>query len=128
MAGLVIGKPIGIFLFAFIATKLKIASLPSHTNYKQLLGMGILGGIGFTMSIFTSTLAYSQETLQVISKVSIISASAIAAIAGYIYYTRLKPVSKVITTSQTQAEKAVVHHLHEALEQQPAAVPELAFG
>jgi NhaA family Na+:H+ antiporter len=93
MTGLVLGKPVGIFLFSFVATKLKIASLPSHTNYAQLWGIGILGGIGFTMSIFTSTLAYNTEALQVISKVSIISASVIAAIAGHTWFRRVIPAA-----------------------------------
>lgn len=91
MSGLVIGKPIGIFLFSFIAVKLRIASLPSHTNYSHLLGIGILGGIGFTMSIFTSTLAYDGASLQVISKVAIIAASIVAAFAGHTYFRRLMP-------------------------------------
>ncbi len=91
--------------FSYIATKLKIASLPSHTNYTQLLGMGILGGIGFTMSIFTSTLAYQQDALQVISKVSIISGSVIAAIAGYSYCFRFKPVVQKPVITVTLAEK-----------------------
>ena len=89
MAGLVVGKPVGIFLFSFIATKLKIASLPSHTSYSQLFGIGILGGRGFTRSIFTSTLAYNADALQVISKVSIISASVLAALAGHTYFRRV---------------------------------------
>jgi len=93
MVGLVLGKPVGIFLFSYIATKLKIASLPSHTNYAQLWGIGILGGIGFTMSIFTSTLAYNAEALQVVSKVSIISASLIAAIAGHTWFRRVIPAA-----------------------------------
>ena len=93
MTGLVLGKPVGIFLFSFVATKLKIASLPSHTNYAQLWGIGILGGIGFTMSIFTSTLAYNTEALQVISKVSIISASVIAAIAGHTWFRQVIPAA-----------------------------------
>jgi NhaA family Na+:H+ antiporter len=91
--GLVFGKPIGIFLFTFIATKLKIAALPSGSTYKQLLGMGILGGIGFTMSIFTSNLAFNQQIFLVISKVSIITASVIAALSGYVYVGRLNKVS-----------------------------------
>jgi NhaA family Na+:H+ antiporter len=95
IAGLVLGKPLGIFLFSFIATKLKIASLPSHTNYAQLWGIGILGGIGFTMSIFTSTLAYNAEALQVVSKVSIISASVIAAIAGHTWFRRVIPATAI---------------------------------
>lgn len=83
--GLSLGKPLGIFFFSFIAIKLKIASLPSNTTYKQLWGIGLLGGIGFTMSIFTSTLAYSNDLFQVISKVSVIIGSLIASVMGYAY-------------------------------------------
>lgn len=93
IVGLVLGKPVGIFLFSFIATKLKIASLPSHTNYAQLWGIGLLGGIGFTMSIFTSTLAFNAASLQVVSKVAIISASVIAAIAGHTWFRRVIPAA-----------------------------------
>jgi NhaA family Na+:H+ antiporter len=89
LLGLVCGKPLGIFLFSFLATKMGIASLPSNTNYKQLWGIGMIGGIGFTMSIFTSTIAYSSNTLQVVSKVSIITASVIAGFMGFIYLNRL---------------------------------------
>ena len=85
MLGLILGKPLGIFFFSFIAIKLGIASLPSNTNYKQLWGIGLLGGIGFTMSIFTSTLAYADESLQVISKVSVIAGSLVASIIGFAY-------------------------------------------
>ncbi|MEO7530888.1 MAG: Na+/H+ antiporter NhaA [Sediminibacterium sp.] len=90
MVGLILGKPLGIFFFSFIAIKLGIASLPSNTNYKQLWGIGLLGGIGFTMSIFTSTLAYSSESLQVISKVSVIAGSLVASIMGFTYLYRSK--------------------------------------
>lgn len=91
IVGLVLGKPIGIFLFSFIASKSGIASLPAKTSYKQLFGIGILGGIGFTMSIFTTSLAYEAQGLQIISKVSIIAASIIASVSGYAYLYFLKP-------------------------------------
>jgi len=94
--GLFIGKPLGIFLFSFIAIKLRLAVLPSRTTYKQLLGVGMLGGIGFTMSIFTSTLAYSSSSLQVISKVSIIAGSLISSVAGYVYLFGLSKVAKPV--------------------------------
>ncbi|MES1223530.1 MAG: Na+/H+ antiporter NhaA [Bacteroidota bacterium] len=103
LAGLVIGKPLGIFLFTFIATKLKIAALPAGTTYKQLFGMGVLGGIGFTMSIFTSNLAYNYESFLVISKVSIISASVIAACIGYIYMYRLDKIIALKTKDKDQS-------------------------
>lgn len=92
IAGLVLGKPIGIFLFSFIAVKTGIASLPAKTSYNQLLGIGILGGIGFTMSIFTTSLAYIPEALQAISKVSIIAGSLIASVIGYSYLFSLSPL------------------------------------
>jgi NhaA family Na+:H+ antiporter len=104
MFGLIAGKPLGIFLFSYIATKTGIASLPSNTSYKQLLGIGMLGGIGFTMSIFTSTLAFSGESLQVISKVSIICASIGSSVLGYIYIKQLKPA----TTRQQTSEEITV--------------------
>ncbi len=90
MLGLILGKPLGIFFFSFIAIKLGIASLPSNTNFKQLWGIGLLGGIGFTMSIFTSTLAYESESMQVISKVSVIAGSLIASIIGFVYLYNFK--------------------------------------
>ena len=90
MLGLILGKPLGIFFFSFIAIKLGIASLPSNTNFKQLWGIGLLGGIGFTMSIFTSTLAYTSEAMQVISKVSVMAGSLVASLIGYSYLYNFK--------------------------------------
>lgn len=87
--GLVFGKPVGIFLFSVLASKSGIASLPSNTNFKELWGIGMIGGIGFTMSIFTSTLSYQVSHLQMIAKVSIITASVFAGLFGYLYLARL---------------------------------------
>lgn len=85
IAGLVLGKPLGIFLICFIAVKLKLASLPSQTNWTQLWGIGMIAGVGFTMSIFIATLAFSEIEIQVISVMSVILASVIAAVAGFIF-------------------------------------------
>lgn len=93
MLGLLIGKPIGIFLFSFIASKIGIAEMPGNSSYKQLLGIGMLGGIGFTMSIFTSSLAYNMPELLVISKVAIITGSIASSVIGYIYLSKLRPVA-----------------------------------
>ncbi|HXL58702.1 MAG TPA: Na+/H+ antiporter NhaA [Chitinophagaceae bacterium] len=92
MLGLIIGKPVGIFLFSFLASKTGIASLPNNTTFKQLLGIGMLGGIGFTMSIFTATLAYNVEDLQIVSKVCIICASIVSSFIGYTYLKQYKPI------------------------------------
>jgi NhaA family Na+:H+ antiporter len=85
LAGLVIGKPLGIFGFSWIAAKLKLAALPYKTSWSQLLGVGIIAGIGFTMSIFISTLAYTEASLQITAKIAIIAASLISGIVGYCY-------------------------------------------
>ncbi len=91
LAGLVLGKPLGIFLFSFIAAKLKLAALPHHTTWAQLLGAGLIAGIGFTMSIFISTLAYKEAELQIISKMSVMAASLLAGVLGYIYLKIVRP-------------------------------------
>lgn len=83
--GLVIGKPVGILLFSFLSTKLKIAALPDQTTWKQMAGVGMLAGIGFTMSIFISTLAFNEIAIQDIAKISVLAASTIAGIIGYLY-------------------------------------------
>ncbi|UYQ94294.1 Na+/H+ antiporter NhaA [Chitinophaga horti] len=88
IAGLVIGKPLGIFGFSFLATKLKLAALPAGTRWSQLLGVGMVAGIGFTMSIFIASLAYldaSHQHIQVIAIISVIAASLISGILGFAY-------------------------------------------
>lgn len=82
--GLVVGKPLGIFLFCYLAVKLGIGKLPARVSWGQLFAVGILGGIGFTMSIFISLLAFGQEEFVVQSKIAILVASLIASIAGVI--------------------------------------------
>lgn len=82
--GLVCGKPMGIFLFSYLAVKLKLSDLPAGTQWKQILAMGVLGGIGFTMSIFIDNLAFRDPTLVDIGKVSILVASMTAALLGLV--------------------------------------------
>ncbi|RAJ00365.1 NhaA family Na+:H+ antiporter [Chitinophaga skermanii] len=90
MLGLVIGKPLGIFFFSYIAAKLKIAALPDGAKWKQLLGVGMIAGIGFTMSIFISTLAFKELEMQIVAIMSVILASVVAALMGFIFIKRLK--------------------------------------
>jgi NhaA family Na+:H+ antiporter len=83
--GLVIGKPLGIFLFCYLLMQLKWGNLPNGILLKHLAGAGILGGIGFTMSIFIANLAFKDnETIQ-FSKVAVLIGSALACIAGLIW-------------------------------------------
>ena len=83
IAGLLLGKPLGILLFSFLAIKTKIAQRPDGINFKQMAGAGILGGIGFTMSIFITLLAFDDPAAIDISKIAIMVASLIAGLTGY---------------------------------------------
>jgi NhaA family Na+:H+ antiporter len=71
-------------LFCWLAVKLKIASLPTGTGWKLLSGAAVLGGIGFTMSIFITNLAFTDQALISSSKLSILVASLCAAIIGLV--------------------------------------------
>jgi len=96
-AGLIIGKPIGIFLSSWILCKLKLAVLPSGVNWKQIFSIGIIAGIGFTMSIFIDNLAFDNKELIDTGKASILIASLIASIIGLAavhYTTRLNNKDK----------------------------------
>lgn len=82
--GLLFGKPIGIFIFSWFAVKLKIAELPSGVKWSQVFSLGVVAGIGFTMSIFIDGLAFESEVIANIGKVAILVTSLIAAVAGVI--------------------------------------------
>ncbi|MFB6453697.1 Na+/H+ antiporter NhaA [Chitinophaga sp. Hz27] len=90
IAGLVLGKPIGIFLMSFLAVKLRLAVLPENSRWGQLWGVGMIAGIGFTMSIFIAGLAYTDRSLQIIAIISVIAASLVAGLAGFIYLRLIK--------------------------------------
>jgi NhaA family Na+:H+ antiporter len=83
--GLIIGKPVGVMLFAWISVKFKIGSLPDLVTWKHIAGMGLLAGIGFTMSIFISLLSFGSSAYDIQAKFAILIASAVAGIAGFIY-------------------------------------------
>ena len=83
--GLIIGKPIGIALFSYLAVKLKVCSLPDDINWKAIIGVGFLGGIGFTMSIFITLLAFSDAEHIDNSKIMILVSSLIAGIIGLLF-------------------------------------------
>ena len=80
--GLVIGKPIGIFGFTYLATKIGIIKKPDEISWGDVIAVGFLGGIGFTMSIFITHLAFSDETIIAAVKLGVFTASFIAAIIG----------------------------------------------
>ena len=82
--GLVLGKPIGIMLFSFITVKTRIASLPEFVTWRHMLGAAVLGGVGFTMAIFVANLAYADAMLVTEAKLSILVASTVAGVIGFV--------------------------------------------
>ena len=83
LAGLLAGKPIGICLFALVAVWLRAASPMAGVGWLQVLGISLLAGIGFTVSLFITDLAFSDGTLVTQAKAGVLAASLLAAIAGY---------------------------------------------
>lgn len=84
--GLFIGKPLGIGLFCWLALKLNIARLPQNTRFSEIVAVGVLCGIGFTMSIFIATLAFGDIAPELIrwAKLGILIGSLISAVVGYL--------------------------------------------
>lgn len=83
--GLLIGKPLGITLFCWLAVRLRLAVLPDGTTLRDIMAIGVLCGIGFTMSIFISSLAFdaAHEQLVTFSKLGILTGSLLSAVIGY---------------------------------------------
>lgn len=81
--GLFLGKPIGIFLMSWISVKLRISALPEETNWIHVAGLGLLGGIGFTMSIFIALLSFNNPAMETEAKFAVLVASVLSGIAGY---------------------------------------------
>lgn len=93
-AGLVLGKLIGIAGFSWVAVKMGIISLPKDLNFKHIVGVGLMGGIGFTMSIFIAELGFASSAEDLLfAKTGVLLASLIAGISGFVwlYLTTKKP-------------------------------------
>lgn len=84
-AGLILGKPLGIFLVSFLAVKLRLSILPEGLNWKHIFGAGLLAGIGFTMSIFITLLAFEDIALINQAKIAVMLSSFVAGIIGFIW-------------------------------------------
>jgi NhaA family Na+:H+ antiporter len=83
--GLIIGKPLGIIIFSYLVIKFGLAKIPRDLNLKKLLGAGFLGGIGFTMSIFISLLAFEDAEIINNAKFMILVASTLSGIIGFLW-------------------------------------------
>jgi len=82
LLGLLLGKPIGVFLVCWLFVRLGIAALPAGVSWPMILGAGILGGIGFTMSLFVAALAFSEKALLDQAKIGVLASSLVAAGIG----------------------------------------------
>jgi len=91
IAGLVVGKPIGITLMTWLAVKSGKGFLPQGVNWLQVVGAGCLAGIGFTMSLFIADLAWNDEALIANAKIGILTASLISGILGFVFLSRSLP-------------------------------------
>ena len=96
LIGLIAGKPLGILLFAYIVVKLKISRLAEDICWDHIIGAGLLGEIGFTMSIFITLLAFKDGVLVVDSKIAVLISSGVAGITGFLYL-------KLKTTKQNKS-------------------------
>ncbi len=96
LTGLLIGKPLGITLFAWLAVRFGLAKLPANTGWGRMAGAGLLGGIGFTMSLFIAGLGLAPELLDG-AKFAVLAASLAAGVAGYFV---------LRTQSQTRSRKS----------------------
>jgi len=84
VCGLFIGKQIGVFLFSYASVKLKLAEMPSNSNWIKFYGVGILTGIGFTMSLFVGNLAFAENQIYLPGvKIGVLLGSSLSAIVGY---------------------------------------------
>ena len=88
LAGLCIGKPVGIVLFTLLAVKSRLSQLPSEVSWKHIIGVGVLGGIGFTMSIFIAMLAFDNPEIRHSAKISILLSSLLAGTTGFLILSR----------------------------------------
>lgn len=99
LLGLVLGKPLGIFLFSWLSVKVGLAAKPAGVTWWHIFGVGWLAGIGFTMSLFITNLAFQDETMLQMAKIGILGASLISGVIGYAcLYKFTKPVPQAQMT------------------------------
>jgi Na+:H+ antiporter, NhaA family len=87
----VVGKTIGVTVFTWVATRTGITRLPDGVRWRQLVGVAALAGIGFTVSLFITSLAFQRPELQDAAKVGILAASLLAGLIGALLLTRSQP-------------------------------------
>jgi NhaA family Na+:H+ antiporter len=97
IAGLVLGKPLGVTLFSWLVVKVRLAELPFGVTWSQLFGASWLAGIGFTMSLFIASSAFGSSELLAVSKVAILAASLLASAIGLTLLTLASPAREGVS-------------------------------
>ena len=100
ICGLALGKPIGVSLFSWLSVKLGMAKLPNKVNWKHIFGLGLLAGIGFTMSVFIALLSFSTIEYQIQAKFAILVSSVLAGISGYVFLSSLNHKKTMVSPKE----------------------------
>ena len=104
--GLLFGKPLGIFLFTFLAVKLRLGEMPPGTTWMHILGVGMLGGIGFTVSLLVTGLAFENAALADEAKLGVLCGSIVAGALGFVFLlltsSRTREVEPVLAPATTK--------------------------
>jgi len=96
IVGLFVGKTIGVTFFSWLAVKLKWANLPTGAGWKHVLGLGMLAGIGFTMSIFIALLSFSEALHVSEAKFAILTASILSGVVGFVFLKSVKASTEAV--------------------------------
>lgn len=99
--GLILGKPLGIVLFALAGVALGFCTLPPDLKWKHVLGAGFLGGIGFTMSIFIALQAFDQDILINNAKIAVLISSVVAGALGFFWLRKTLPVGEMLNSEHS---------------------------
>jgi NhaA family Na+:H+ antiporter len=100
ICGLALGKPIGVSLFSWLSVKSGMAKLPNKVNWKHIFGLGLLAGIGFTMSVFIALLSFSTTEYQIQAKFAILVSSVLAGISGYVFLSSLNNKKTMVSPKE----------------------------
>jgi len=103
LIGLFLGKPLGVVGVSWIAVKTNLARLPNSVSWAHITGVGVLAGIGFTVSLFISALAFDDSLQLDSAKTAILIASLLAGVAGYLLLTRAGK-------TESEAQDAAARH------------------
>ena len=124
--GLFFGKPIGVTLFSWLSVRLGFAALPKGVDFKSLAGTGALAGVGFTMALFVTNLAFSSPILIAGSKIGIFAGSLASAVVGLLLLQRSLPKEPLSEATETSPLVGPGTHEAAALAREVASPESLA--